>query len=252
MIGLLKTNLPKKQGGVGDFAVAVTTLDLLQILLPYFSPTDASSLFDSCLSAEVLNARDNGIQKRGYKILTKLVEQKKLASLDAEAVLVKLDTLADGLAPAAKKVRSITLRSRLLSDFDAFQDRFNLLSTMIPAIPSTSLHLLVSLIPEAVLGTKEPSDKARSAAFELILSMGRRMKEGGVVKRSMIDGMEEDDAAEDCKFEPYFARNHQLTWIYDSHCCYCAGVHDYDCWWSCGCKPPYDQCYGNCSFTTCI
>jgi len=100
---LLKTNLPKKQVG-GNITVAVTTLDLLQILLPYFSSVDSSSLFASCLTADVLNAKDNGIQKRGYKILTKLVEQKKLASLDAEAVLRQLDALADGLAPAAKKV----------------------------------------------------------------------------------------------------------------------------------------------------
>jgi len=58
------------------------------------------------------------------------------------------------------------------------------------------------LIPEAVLGTKEPSDKARSAAFDLILSMGKRMKEGGIVRRSMIDGMDEDGAT-DCKLNRF-------------------------------------------------
>ncbi len=54
------------------------------------------------------------------------------------------------------------------------------------------MHLIPSLIPEAVLGTKEPSDKARNAAFDLIIAMGRKMSEGGVVKRNMIDGMDED------------------------------------------------------------
>lgn len=65
---------------------------------------------------------------------------------------------------------------------------------MIDLLPSTSLHIIPSLIPEAVLGTKEPSEKARTAAFEVILSMGRKMSSGGVVKRSMVDGMEEDGA----------------------------------------------------------
>lgn len=55
------------------------------------------------------------------------------------------------------------------------------------------MHIIPSLIPEAVLGTKEPSEKARSAAFDLIVAMGNRMKEGGVVKMDMIDGMEEND-----------------------------------------------------------
>jgi ribosomal RNA-processing protein 12 len=51
-----------------------------------------------------------------------------------------------------------------------------------------------------VLGTKEPSEKARNAAFELIVSMGRKMSEGGVVKRSMIDGMDEDVGDSDGMF----------------------------------------------------
>jgi len=52
------------------------------------------------------------------------------------------------------------------------------------------------LIPEAVLGTKEPSEKARTAAFELVVAMGRKMAEGGVVKRNLVDGMEEGGISE--------------------------------------------------------
>lgn len=47
-----------------------------------------------------------------------------------------------------------------------------------------------------VLGTKEPSEKARLAAFELIVAMGYKMKEGGVVKRAKLNGMDEDDMTE--------------------------------------------------------
>lgn len=65
---------------------------------------------------------------------------------------------------------------------------------MIDLLPSTSLHLVPSFLPEAVLGTKEPSEKARSAAFEVILALGRKMNSGGVVKRSLVDGMDEDTA----------------------------------------------------------
>jgi ribosomal RNA-processing protein 12 len=58
------------------------------------------------------------------------------------------------------------------------------------------MHVIPSLIPEAVLGTKEPSEKARSAAFDLIVAMGRKMNEGGVVKRNMMDDMDEDGPSE--------------------------------------------------------
>ena len=44
------------------------------------------------------------MQKRGYKILSRLVAGGKVP-IDAEAVLKQLDEQADLLAPAAKKVR---------------------------------------------------------------------------------------------------------------------------------------------------
>jgi ribosomal RNA-processing protein 12 len=66
----------------------------------------------------------------------------------------------------------------------------------LPSIPPSALHIIPSLIPEAVLGTKEPSEKARSAAFELIVAMGKKMAEGGVVKRVLVDGMDEDNTTE--------------------------------------------------------
>jgi ribosomal RNA-processing protein 12 len=56
------------------------------------------------------------------------------------------------------------------------------------------MHIIPSVIPEAILGTKEPSEKARFAAFELILIMGRKMSEGGIVRWNMLDGMDESGA----------------------------------------------------------
>jgi ribosomal RNA-processing protein 12 len=67
------------------------------------------------------------------------------------------------------------------------------MTVLVPFIPSDSLHIIPSLIPETVLGTKEPSEKARTAAFNLVVAMGRKMSEGGVVKRSLVDGMDEDE-----------------------------------------------------------
>lgn len=80
------------------------SLDLVLLTLPYLSSTDANSLFTLCLTAEILEAKDNAVQKRGYKILGKLIESGKI-QIDAEAVLQQLDKLLDGLSSAAKKVR---------------------------------------------------------------------------------------------------------------------------------------------------
>ena len=40
---------------------------------------------------------------------------------------------------------------------------------------------------EAILSVKEPSEKARDAAYALLVTMGRKMKDGGVVDMSLLD-----------------------------------------------------------------
>lgn len=71
------------------------------------------------------------------------------------------------------------------------QDRIELLTMIVPSLsPASQLHHIPSLLPEAVLATKEVSEKARTAAFDLLVVMGNKMtEEGGVVKRNLVDGM---------------------------------------------------------------
>ncbi|EPQ57690.1 hypothetical protein GLOTRDRAFT_37808 [Gloeophyllum trabeum ATCC 11539] len=175
VLDLFKRHVASTDEGSGG--VTATTQDLLVILLPYLSAQDASALFDFCLSEQVLAHRDNAVQKRAYKILVKLAESGQ-AEVRAEEVLGRLQAVLDKLGAAGKK------------------ERFHLLSVVVERIPANALHLIPSLIPEAVLGTKEPSEKARGAAFDLVVAMGKKMQEGGTVKRDMVDGMDEDASGE--------------------------------------------------------
>jgi ribosomal RNA-processing protein 12 len=60
------------------------------------------------------------------------------------------------------------------------------------------------ILPEAVLGTKEANEKAREAAYELLMGMGRKMQLGGTVKNAMIDGMDEDKEDTTATIGEYF------------------------------------------------
>ncbi|KAH9859050.1 NUC173-domain-containing protein [Lenzites betulinus] len=183
LVGLFKQNLAKAQNtssssankGTASDSMTAVTQDLLLLVLPYLSMQDATELLNLYLTAEVLESRDNGVQKRGYKTLARLVESGKV-QIDAAAIFKTLEGLTDGLTAAAKK------------------DRFHLLTGLVQLIPSESLHIIPSLIPEAVLGTKEPSEKARNVAFDLVVAMGKKMAAGGVVKRNLVEGMDEDGA----------------------------------------------------------
>src|ERR1700722_10596610 len=119
VVDIFKQNLTKSHtaptNNVPDDTGSVTTLmqDILMLLLPYLSSTDATALFQICLSPEVLGSKDNGVQKRGYKILAKLVDSKKVF-VEAEPVLGHLDKSGEGLAPAAKKVHNVYLETKWL------------------------------------------------------------------------------------------------------------------------------------------
>ncbi|KAI0674870.1 NUC173-domain-containing protein [Trametes maxima] len=183
LVTLFQQNITKAHNASGPSnknqpsdPMTVVTQDLLLLVLPHLSSEDATALFNLYLTSEVLESRDNGVQKRGYKTLARLVESGKV-QIDAAVVFKQLEGLVDGLAAAAKK------------------DRFHLLTALVQLIPPDALHLIPSLIPEAVLGTKEPSEKARNVAFDLIVAMGKKMAAGGVVKRDMVEGMDEGATA---------------------------------------------------------
>lgn len=86
---------------------------------------------------------------------------------------------------------------------------------MIPLIPNGSLHVLPSLIPEAVLATKEVSEKARNGAFDLLVAMGRRMEKGGTVDRGKVDGMEVEEHGEELASGERSSILYSSCWVSD-------------------------------------
>ena len=72
-----------------------------------------------------------------------------------------------------------------------------MLAALIPRLGKDELHVVPVLIPEAVLATKEPAERTRGAAFDLVVGMGRVMREGGVVRRSRVEGMVVDEGVDE-------------------------------------------------------
>jgi len=111
---LFKTNLSSAQKTLGNVSttgdignMTTTSQDILALLLPSLSSADSQSLSSACLTPEVLTCKDAGVQKRGYKILGKLVESGKVV-IDADAAIISLIGLTNDLTPAAKKVISFS------------------------------------------------------------------------------------------------------------------------------------------------
>ena len=91
------------------------------------------------------------------------------------------------------------------------------------------MHIIPHLILEAILGTKQPSEKTRRVAFELIVAMGRKMNEGGIVKRGLLGVTDEEGGT-----EGMFLDLSQVSLIMIPSCSQCqrGGVHDHGRKWS--------------------
>ncbi|GAA5863175.1 hypothetical protein JCM8547_002822 [Rhodosporidiobolus lusitaniae] len=149
-------------------------LDILVTLVPYAQPVERR-LFDFEMQEKVLASRDQAVQKKGYRILARLCEERAGAVVRGREGEV-IDKIVEGSTKVANGAK---------------RDRVSLLAAFIPLIPANQLHIVPSLIPEAVLSTKESNERTREAAYELLVSMGHKMQAGGKIKRHLIKGMED-------------------------------------------------------------
>ncbi|GAA5920785.1 hypothetical protein JCM3775_003948 [Rhodotorula graminis] len=173
---------PHQHGSSKDdptLPAAHALLDILVTLVPQARGPTARVLFDFALSDKVVASADAAVQKKGYRILARLCEETKSEVLKGREGEV-IDAIVEGSAKVANGAK---------------RDRVSLLAALVPLIPVDSLHIVPSLIPEAVLGTKESNGVTREAAYDLLVSMGQKMAAGGRIKRHLIKGME--DSMED-------------------------------------------------------
>jgi ribosomal RNA-processing protein 12 len=59
-------------------------------------------------------------------------------------------------------------------------------------LPKEDLHFIPSVLSEVVISTKEVNGGARTAAFDILVSMGETMKRGGTVVNSKVAHMPSD------------------------------------------------------------
>ncbi|UZJ52810.1 hypothetical protein CBS101457_002130 [Exobasidium rhododendri] len=179
----LPTLVPAKDREVGPGSVPPvphTMLDLLILLVNFLDPaTDGSKLFELAIDDKFLACRDAGLQKKAYRVLARLMEGKRGVQIlkVGEGKAGRLQELLEKLQKTTENVVA-----------GAKRDRTALLGSLVPLIPQSELHFLPSIIPEAVLATKEVNQGARELAYNLLVEMGRKMELGGQLKRHLVEG----------------------------------------------------------------
>lgn len=165
-----------------------TLMDLVITIAIYLPRPSFSTLFS--LAAIILpQTNDPQLQKKAYKLLPRLATsvngRHALADRNIELQQLLLSSAASASAPCRR-------------------DRLAAISVVVDNLPQDSLHFIPSILSEVVISAKEVNEKARTAAFDLLVLMGNKMSAGGTIVQSNIPHMPADAPTAQASLEEYF------------------------------------------------
>ena len=165
-----------------------TLMDLIITISIYLPRQSFSALFN--MAANIVNKQEDAqLQKKAYKLIPRLSE----SEVGRQALKERNEDLQQLLLAAAEKVSA-----------PARRDRLDSIARVVPFLPSSDLHFIPSILSEVVISAKEVNEKARTAAFDLLVLMGERMIEGGMVVNSKVPHMSSDAPSAQASLEEYF------------------------------------------------
>lgn len=153
--------------------VTHTLMDLIITISIYLPRSAFADLFS--LAALLLpQATDPQVQKKIYKILPRLAKC-------SGGVLALQDR--------SSELQDLLICSGSTAGAPCRRDRLEAIGVVIQHLPTSCLHFIPSILSEVVISTKEVNEKARAAAFDLLIIMARKMNQGGIISQSKIQHM---------------------------------------------------------------
>jgi ribosomal RNA-processing protein 12 len=165
-----------------------TLMDLVITIALYLPRESFPALFQ--MAATMVNKDDDPqLQKKAYKLIPRLAETER-----GRAALQERST----------ELQLLLLQSAEKASTPARRDRLTAISQVIECLPESDLHFIPSILSEVVISAKEANEKAREAAYSLLVAMGEKMSHGGTVVQSKVPGMPADAPSVEASLEEYF------------------------------------------------
>ena len=169
-------------------STAHTLMDLIITLSIYLPRSSFPALFS--LAAVILpQASDPQLQKKAYKLLPRLATS---------------PTGALALQDNSCELQALLLGSAATASAPCRRDRLAAIAVVVEHLPPASLHFIPSILSEVVISAKEVNEKARTAAFDLLVLMGNKMQSGGTIAQNQIPHMPPDAPNATASLEEFF------------------------------------------------
>lgn len=180
----------KKNGNDKMPSTTHTLMDLVITMSIYLPRESFSTLFEIA-SVVVLKDDDAQLQKKAYKLIPRL----------AESEIGKV-----ALQERQSELQTLILNSSEKCTAPARRERLAAIAAMVPSIPNDSLHFIISILSEVVIGCKEQNERARSTAFELLVLLGEKMEEasGAQIDVAKVPRMHADTPPKTANIEEFF------------------------------------------------
>ncbi|EEY15469.1 90S preribosome component RRP12 [Verticillium alfalfae VaMs.102] len=167
---------PQKKQGQDQAPSTTNTLMDLIITMSVYLPRDSFAALFEMASVTIVRQDQPQLQKKAYKLIPRLAESETgRAALEARTSELQAMFIA-----SADKVSAPARRERLAA-----------LSALLPFVPDTSLHFIPSILSEVVICCKENNERAREAAYGLLVEMGERMAaaDGATIDNAKVPHM---------------------------------------------------------------
>ncbi|KAF9878963.1 hypothetical protein CkaCkLH20_03863 [Colletotrichum karsti] len=166
-----------------------TLMDLIITISVYLPRESFSALFEIA-SVIIFKENEPQLQKKAYKLVPRLAESER----GRLALQERSEELQQMFLNSAEKVSAPARRERL-----------GALSSLLSFIPDTSLHFIPSVLSEVVICCKENNERAREAAYDLLVLMGQRMEaaNNAPIDNSKVPHMPDDAPAGKANIEEF-------------------------------------------------
>lgn len=164
----------------GKIDTCVIMLDVISVIVPHLD-TNGFKIFYNIFSSLAPRPNDHALQKKVYGAFARLQNTESgKALLQSQAA-----SIADQLIELSPTVSTPARRTRMES-----------LETVLQLLDSKDLYFIPATLSEVMLCTKDVNEKTRDAAYSVLVLMGERCKEGGIIDHDKLSFMDDDNKVE--------------------------------------------------------
>ncbi|GBL51078.1 hypothetical_protein [Candidozyma auris] len=167
---------------------SVSMMDLVVAMAKYAPEDSYNGLFNVFVFG-VKRENNANIQKRSYRIISKLNES---------------ESGRNAIRKFLSDIENVFLQTISSTHTSSRTNRLAALTVIMDMLPVSDLHFIPAILQEIIMSTKDVNEKSREAAFNLLVQMGKKMAEGGIIRNDLIPDFGPDAEPSQASLTEYF------------------------------------------------